>query len=130
MFLVHGPLSIREPSTSSSETETLNMAITEQNRRDIFNRLEDAIGTEQANHLMELLPTSPASQLVTRTDMHAFGTEIRGEMAELRDELRGEMAELRGEINTKLANAHSSTQRLIIASMIGNAVAVFTALTV
>ena len=106
------------------------MAITEQNRRDIFNGLEDAIGTEQANHLMELLPTSPASQLVTRTDMHAFGTEIRGEMAELRAELRGEMAELRGEINTKLANAHSSTQRLIIASMIGNAVAVFTALTV
>ena len=117
------------------------MAITEQNRRDIFNGLEDAIGTEQANHLMELLPTSPASELVTRTDMHAFGTEIRGEMAELRAELRGEMAELRaelrgemaelrGEINTKLANAHSSTQRLIIASMIGNAVAVFTALTV
>jgi len=118
MFLLHGP-SVRDPSTSSSETETLNMAITEQNRRDIFNRLEDAIGTEQANHLMELLPTSPASQLVTRTDMHAFGTEIRGEMAELR-----------GEINTRLANAHNSTQRLIIASMIGNAVAVFTALTV
>ena len=106
------------------------MALTEQNRRDMFNGLEDAIGTEQANHLMELLPTSPASELVTRTDMHAFGTEIRGEMAELRAELRGEMAELRGEINTKLANAHSSTQRLIIASMIGNAVAVFTALTV
>ena len=99
------------------------MAITEQNRRDIFNRLEDAIGTEQANHLMELLPTSPASQLVTRTDMHAFGTALRSE-------LRGEMAELRGEINTKLANAHASTQRLIIASMIGNAVAVSTALTV
>ena len=86
---------------------------------------------------MELLPTSPASQLVTRTDMHAFGTEIRGEMAELRGEmaelraeLRGDMAELRGEIHTKLANAHASTQRLIIASMIGNAVAVFTALTV
>ena len=137
MFLLHGPHSIRDPSTSSSETETLNMAITEQNRRDIFNRLEDAIGTEQANHLMELLPTSPASQLVTRTDMHAFGTEIRGEMAELRGEmaelraeLRGDMAELRGEIHTKLANAHASTQRLIIASMIGNAVAVFTALTV
>ena len=79
---------------------------------------------------MELLPTSPASQLVTRTDMHAFGTEIRGEMAELRAELRGDMTELRGEIHTKLANAHASTQRLIIASMIGNAVAVFTAVTV
>ena len=114
MFLLHN-----SPSTGAPETETLDMAITEQNRRDIFNGLEGATGTEQANHLMELLPTSPASQLVTRTDMHAFGTE-----------LRGEMGELRGEINTKLANAHASTQRLIIASMIGNAVAVFTALTV
>lgn len=95
------------------------MAITEQNRRDIFNGLEDAIGTEQANHLMELLPTSPAAELVTRTDMHAFGAE-----------LRGEMAELRGEIDTKLAHAHAATRRLILASMIGNAVAVFTALAV
>ena len=123
MFLLHSPHPYGKPSTSSSETETLNMAITEQNRRDIFNGLEDAIGTEQANHLMELLPNQPADQLVTRTDMHAFGTALR-------TELRGEMAELRGEINTKLANAHASTQRLIIASMIGNAVAVFTALTV
>ena len=46
---------------------------------------------------MELLPTSPTSQLVTRTDMHAFGTE-----------LRGEMGELRGEINTKLAKVTST----------------------
>ena len=124
------------------------MAITEENRRNIFNGLEDAIGTEQANHLMELLPTSPATELVTRSDMHAFGGELRGEMAELRAELRGEMAELRaelrgemaelrgemaelrGEINTKLANAHAATQRLIVAGMIGNAVAVITALVV
>ena len=117
------------------------MAITEENRRNIFNGLEDAIGTEQANHLMELLPTSPATELVTRSDMHAFSgelrgemaelrAELRGEMAELRGELRGEMAELRGEINTKLANAHAATQRLIVAGMIGNAVAVITALVV
>ena len=79
---------------------------------------------------MELLPNQPADQLVTRTDMHAFGTGLRGEMAELRAELRGEMAELRGDINTRLANAHSATQRLIIASMIANAIAVFTALTI
>ena len=49
------------------------MAITEQDRRDLFNGLEEAIGTEPANKLMELLPNQPADQLVTRTDMHAFG---------------------------------------------------------
>ncbi len=110
------------------------MTVTEEHRRNVFTSLESAIGTEQANHLMEMLPVTPASELVTRSDMASFGTalraEVRGDMAELRGELRGEMAELRGEINTKLATAHSATQRLILASMAGNAVAVVTALAV
>jgi len=104
------------------------MAITEQDRRDLFNGLEEAIGTEPANKLMELLPHQPADQLVTRTDMHAFGTELRGEMAELRSELRGEMTELRADITERFANAKVETQRLIVAGMVGNAIAVITAL--
>ena len=104
------------------------MAITEQDRRDLFNGLEEAIGTEPANKLMELLPHQPADQLVTRTDLHAFGTELRGEMAELRSELRGEMTELRADITERFANAKVETQRLIVAGMVGNAIAVITAL--
>ena len=104
------------------------MAITEQDRRDLFNGLEEAIGTEPANKLMELLPHQPADQLVTRTDMHAFGTELRGEMAELRSELREEMTELRADITERFANAKVETQRLIVAGMVGNAIAVITAL--
>ena len=104
------------------------MAITEQDRRDLFNGLEEAIGTEPANKLMELLPHQPADQLVTRTDMHAFGTELRGEMAELRSELRGEMTELRADITERFANAKVEAQRLIVAGMVGNAIAVITAL--
>ena len=111
------------------------MSITEEHRRNIFNGLEEVIGTEQANHLMELLPTSPAAELVTRTDMHSFGSalraELRGEMAEL----RGEMAELRGEMRTDMAalrdemvDLKGSLNRLVIAGMAGNAIAVVTAL--
>ena len=88
------------------------MAVTEQDRRDIYNGLEDAIGPEQANKLMELLPNTSATELVTRDDMHSFGTGLRGE------------------IDLKLATAHAATQRLIIAGMIGNAIAVVTALAV
>ncbi len=124
------------------------MSITEEHRRNIFNGLEEAIGTEEANHLMQLLPATPASELVTRTDMHAFGTalrgemaelrgELRGEMAELRGELRGEMAELRGEVRTdmaalrnEMADLKGSLNRLVIAGMVGNAIAVITALAV
>ena len=124
------------------------MSITEEHRRNIFNGLEEAIGTEEANHLMQLLPATPASELVTRTDMHAFGTalrgemaelrgELRGEMADLRGELRGEMAELRGEVRTdmaalrnEMADLKGSLNRLVIAGMVGNAIAVITALAV
>ncbi len=113
------------------------MSITEEHRRNIFNGLEEAIGTEEANHLMQLLPATPASELVTRTDMHAFGTALRGEMAELRGELRGEMAELRGEVRTdmaalrnEMADLKGSLNRLVIAGMVGNAIAVITALAV
>lgn len=88
----------------------MNMAISEAHRRDIFNGLEEAIGTEPANKLMELLPTQPADQLVTRADMHVFGAELRAEMIE------------------RFATAKVETQRLILAGMAANAIAVVTAL--
>ncbi len=68
-----------------------------------YTELEQAVGENIANTIMQLLPNQPADQLVTRTDMHAFGTELRGEMAELRGELLGEMAELRGEVRGDIA---------------------------
>ena len=75
------------------------MTISERERRDAYTGLEQALGDNIANTIMQLLPNQPADQLVTRTDMHAFGTELRGEMAEL----RGEMAELRGEVRGDIA---------------------------
>ena len=113
------------------------MAISERDRRDIFNGFESTHGQEFANAIMELLPNQPADQLVTRSDMHAFGTELRGEMAELRGEmaelrgeLRGDLTELRAEMIERFATARVETQRLIVAGMVGNAIAVATALIV
>ena len=104
------------------------MAITEKDRRDLFNSLENALGSEPADKLMELLPNQPADQLVTRTDMHAFGGELRGEMAELRAELRSDMAELRTELRGEMLDLRVHLQRLVVAGMGANAVAVVTAL--
>ena len=95
------------------------MATSDRERRDLFNGFESTHGQEFANTIMELLPNQPADQLVTRTDMHAFGTELRGEMAEL----RSDMIE-------RFAIAKVETQLLIIAGMIGNAIAVVTAIIV
>lgn len=104
------------------------MAITERDRRDLFNTLENALGSEPADKLMELLPNEPADQLVTRTDMHSFGGELRGEMAELRAELRSDMAELRTELRGEMLDLRVHLQRLVVAGMGANAVAVVTAL--
>ena len=104
------------------------MAITERDRRDLFNTLENALGSEPADKLMELLPNEPADQLVTSTDMHAFGGELRGEMAELRAELRSDMAELRTELRGEMLDLRVHLQRLVVAGMGANAVAVVTAL--
>jgi len=102
------------------------MAITDKERRALFTAFEEWMGTDNANTAMELLPTQPADQLVTRSDLHAFGAELRGEMAGV----RGEMAELRADMVDRFATAKIETQRLIIAGMAGNAIAVITALVV
>jgi len=92
---------------------------------------------------MQLLPNQPADQLVTRTDMHAFGTGLRGEISELRTELKSEMAELRGEVRgdiaqldakivalggelrgdvkSEIAKLRVDTQRLILGGIVANA---------
>lgn len=88
------------------------MAITERKRRDIFNGFESTYGEELASTIMELLPNQPADHLVTRTDMHAFGTGLRGEMAELRGELKGEMAEVRAELKGEMTQLRGEMAEL------------------
>lgn len=77
------------------------MTIGERDRLALDRRLEDTLGTDHADTLMELLPPTGWGDVATRADLHATATELRGEMAELRGEmaeLRGEMGEVRGEI--------------------------------
>jgi hypothetical protein len=123
------------PSTGSTPHGKLTMAITERERRDIYTGLEQTLGEQVANNLMQLLPHQPTDQLVTRTDLHAFGSELRaefkGEMAEIRGEmaeLRGEMAELRGDFKSEMAKLRVDTQRLMVGAMAANTVALVVAL--
>lgn len=105
----------RNGGSSSTATErTGTMAITDRDRRDLFVSLESALGEDTADTLMQLLPNEPANQLVTRTDMHAFGAELRGEMAELRGELRAEMAELRADVNADISRLDSRITEFVV----------------
>lgn len=89
------------------------MSTTDKARRDLFVAWEAHIGTDNATTAMELLPRQPTHELVTRSDMHAFGTELRGEMAELRVELKSEMAELRAELKNDMAELRSEVRQEI-----------------
>jgi len=123
------------------------MAITERDRRELFDGLEEALGPERAETLMELLPDEPASQLVTipyfQTEMQSVRSDLRTEMADLRTELKTEMADLRTEVRTEVvglrselrvemsdmrSEMRSTMNRWAIGISAGNTIAVVTAL--
>jgi len=71
--------------------------VSDQDRRDLYEALEQRLGESPAGTLMELLPLVGWSDLARQSDLVA----VRGEIAEVRGEIaevRGEIAEVRGEI--------------------------------
>lgn len=104
------------------------MSINEKQRRLVYDGLEDAFGDEFANLLMELLPYQSASSLVTRDDMHANTTMLRGEMAELRGEFRALEARVEAKIEAGFARVQVTTQRMFMAALVTNTIAVVAAL--
>lgn len=102
------------------------MAISERQRREVFEKFETAFGTDTADVIMQMFPRVSNDEIATRSDLTAMGTLLRGEMAELRAELKGEMAELRADVRTEIAGL----QRWMAGIMAANAVAVVTALAV
>ncbi len=86
------------------------MNITQQDRHDLFAKLQSALGESGASTLMELLPLQPNAELATRADMASLRDTVRGELAEVRGEIaevRGEISELRGELKGDMASLRS-----------------------
>ena len=97
------------------------MSVTDRDRRHVFTKLEEAIGSEAANSLMQLLPFQSSAELATRSDVNTTTLVLRGEMAELKGDLTGQMAELRGELKGEF-------HRWDAVAGAANAIAVVTAL--
>ncbi len=79
------------------------MSVTDRERRHVFTMLEQAVGLEAAESMMELLPFQSSADLATRSDLNATTVLLQGQMAELRSELTGEMVELRTELRSEMA---------------------------
>lgn len=97
------------------------MSVTEYERHQIFKWYEEAMGSERATIMMNLVPPVGWGEVATRTDLAAFGVGLRGEMSMLRSELRGEMAELRGELRGEMAELRGEMAELRGEMKAGNA---------
>ena len=110
------------------------MAVTESERRLVFEKLEQSFGERAADLIMEMLPHQAHDELATRSDMAATTTMLRGEMSELRGEMaeiRGEMAEIRGEmaeLRAEVRQEIAGLQRWMAGVVAANTIAVVTVL--
>jgi hypothetical protein len=79
------------------------MAITEHARHQMYTRLEEVLGADEAATLMEHLPPVGWADVATKRDLDT----IRLEMRNLAAGLRAEMADLRGEVRSEIGNVHA-----------------------
>jgi hypothetical protein len=91
------------------------MAITEKSRHELYRRLEEILGPDEANTLMEHLPPVGWADVATKEDLHQLETrldarfevfefKLRSEMANLGSDLRTEMAKLGSDLRTEMAD--------------------------
>ena len=91
------------------------IAISEESRHELYNRLQRVFGQKEAATLMEHPPPVGWADVATKRDVDTLSRELRGEMAAL----RGEIVELRGSFELRLAD----WSRTIIYANLGAVVA-------
>lgn len=74
------------------------MAITERQRHQLYLRLEETLGTEEATTLMEHLPPVGWADVATKTDLEHTGALMKADMDQLRTEVRADIADLRTDV--------------------------------
>jgi hypothetical protein len=80
------------------------MAITEKTRHELYRRLEEILGPDEANTLMEHLPPVGWADVATKEDLHQLETRLDARFEVLEFKLRSEMANLGSDLRTEMAN--------------------------
>ena len=83
------------------------MTITDKQRTDVHNCLQDLMGQEMADIMMELLPPVGWGEVVRRQDMNGLGISLRAEMSDTRGDLQREIQAMRHELKTEIQEVRS-----------------------
>ncbi len=67
------------------------MALTEESRHQLFQRLEELLGLEEASTLMELLPPVGWADVATKRDLDQLESRLEARMDRVVLELRGDI---------------------------------------
>jgi hypothetical protein len=78
------------------------MAITEKTRHELYRRLEEILGPDEANTLMEHLPPVGWADVATKADLRSLETRLEASIHVLGSDLRTEMANLAIETHSTL----------------------------
>ena len=99
------------------------MAITEEERFELFERAKEVFGDEGAGTLMTLLPPVGWADVATKQDLEHLSAELRAEIRESR-------AELRSELNALRAEFYKEQRQQLVTFLTANAVLVSVIVTV
>jgi len=95
------------------------MAISDQTRHRLHQRLDEVLGPDEAATLMEHLPPVGWADVATKRDLDHFAIEIRSELGQLRADMQVGFAELRTDLQTELGAIRAEMNRQLPTLLVG-----------
>lgn len=83
------------------------MTITEESRYQLYKKLETALGSDEANTLMEHLPPVGWADVATRTDLEHLHVLLKADLALLQAEMRTEFTQMRTDTTAERAEVRT-----------------------
>jgi len=104
------------------------MAITEQSRHALHQRLDETLGPEEATTLMEHLPPVGWADVATKTDLAHLEERLKGHIALQGETIRKEFHDAFGTYRDALAKDRSDNQRTLLYAVVGMVLSVLSSL--
>ena len=95
------------------------MAITEESRFQLHQRLETVLGKDEATTLMEHLPPVGWADVATKADIELVRRDMDREFAAVRSDLDREFAAVRSELETGLERQADAVRAQVAESLLG-----------